>query len=386
MRCNGFCLSLDAEHSRKATGHVNFIDRASKGPPRVLKVGQGEALALPLDSEDCPPIVHGWTWSKTKGQEGTTLTWTGESITCTRDQVGTRPLYVGRSGRWVASDHRFFPDEERTLVPPGSTYYPLTGKTVTEENGSVFGGTFDEAADELAATIKVAVRERVEGKRVAVAFSGGLDSSILAMCAKKSSKVVAAVTASTEDSRDRREAPKAAEIMGVELLQVNMNWKTVRDEIAAIDLPFEEVPMDRSLWCLFSVASRAAAEAGAETILLGQLADELFGGYMKYLRTLNAQGEQACARLMEEDTRGCGTRGFLRDEAACSRWLEPRFPFSDGRVVRLGRSIPVRFKIKDGMRKAVLREAARRLDLPEELCGVPKKAAQYSSGIQKISP
>jgi asparagine synthase (glutamine-hydrolysing) len=52
--------------------------------------------------------------------------------------------------------------------------------------------------------------------------------------------------------------------------------------------------------------------------------------------------------------------------------------------LRLGLSIPVSFKIRDGERKAVLRRAAGLLGVPEELSNAPKKAAQYSSGIQKI--
>jgi len=142
--------------------------------------------------------------------------------------------------------------------------------------------------------------------------------------------------------------------------------------------------MDRSLWCLYSVVSRKAAERGAEVIMLGQLADELFGGYAKYQATLSASGEEAAVAMMEKDLKDYEERGRVRDENACSRWLEPRFPFAEKEVVDLGRSIPISFKIRGGVRKAVLREAAVVLGVPAEPASAAKKAAQYSSGIQKI--
>jgi asparagine synthase (glutamine-hydrolysing) len=119
--------------------------------------------------------------------------------------------------------------------------------------------------------------------------------------------------------------------------------------------------------------------------MLGQLADELFGGYAKYQATLKDDGEEAAATIMDQDVKDYQTRGMVRDANACRRWLEPRFPFAEKEVVDLGRSIPVSFKIRGGVRKAVLREAAVVLGVPRELVNAPKRAAQYSSGIQRIT-
>jgi asparagine synthase (glutamine-hydrolysing) len=40
-------------------------------------------------------------------------------------------------------------------------------------------------------------------------------------------------------------------------------------------------------------------------------------------------------------------------------------------------------KIKNGVRKYILRELARKRGLPEEICSREKKAIQYSTGINK---
>jgi asparagine synthase (glutamine-hydrolysing) len=245
--------------------------------------------------------------------------------------------------------------------------------------------TFEESGRNLALAIESSVGRIADGhNRVAVAFSGGLDSSIIAACAQKRTRVVAC-SAFTDGSLDSRSAGRGASLLGIELIATKLTRETVASELKDVGLPIQTSLMDRSLWCLYSIVSRSAARGGAELIMLGQLADELFGGYAKYQKILTDKGERETADRMERDVKEYQTGGMARDVNACSRWLEPRFPFAEKEVVQLGRSIPVSFKIREGIRKAVLREAATVLGVPEELVKAPKKAAQYSSGVQRIT-
>jgi asparagine synthase (glutamine-hydrolysing) len=302
-----------------------------------------------------------------------------------RDLAGTRPLFVGESGEWVASDHRFFRGEASHLLPPGSRLEVQAGRVETlaplqREPPS----SFDEAARAVADLLDQSIRERTQGRRkVGIAFSGGLDSSILARVASKYVKVVAC-SVYAPGSQDKVKASRGAECLGLDLATEELDRRDVASELSMMDIPFEPSPMDKSLWCIYSVAARAAAEAGGEVIMLGQLADELFGGYLKYQKAAENGGPGVARKMMEGDVVECGKRGLIRDEAACSRWLEPRFPFADGRLLKLGLSLPVGFKIRHGVRKALLREAAKMLGVPDELTSSPKKAAQYSSGILKL--
>lgn len=219
--------------------------------------------------------------------------------------------------------------------------------------------------------------------KVAVAFSGGLDSSVLAACAKRHAQVVAC-TCYSDGSGDGEKAERAASELGIGLVATRLTGGLIARELSAIDLPFQPTVMDRSLWCLFSIAARSAAGAGARTMLLGQLADELFGGYAKYARTLETGGAGEAEAMMESDRREYGGRGRVRDVGACSRWVGPRFPYEDGDVVRFAASIPLSFKITPTSRKAILRRAAVILGVPEGVAGSAKKAAQYSSGVQRL--
>jgi asparagine synthase (glutamine-hydrolysing) len=247
-----------------------------------------------------------------------------------------------------------------------------------------FPGTFEEAAGELSAAIERSVAAAAAGeRRVAVAFSGGLDSSVLVACAKRHSEVVAC-TAYAEGAFDAKKSKEGAGSLGVELVETQLTPELVEGVGSGMGRWPGRSLMDRSLWTLYSVVSRSAAEAGAGVILLGQLSDEMFGGYSKYQAALVREGEGVAESMMAKDMEEYAKVGRARDYDACSRWLPPRLPFEAAGVVEFAASIPISFKIRGGVRKAVLREAALRLGVPEELALTPKKAAQYSSGIQKL--
>jgi len=232
--------------------------------------------------------------------------------------------------------------------------------------------------------VEASVAEAVGGEDlVAVSFSGGLDSSVIARCASRSVRVVLC-SAFASGSRDAGKVAEASKELGLELKVAPLTREKVDESLRALELPFAPTLMDRSLWSLYYWVSKQVQESGARVMLLGQLADELFGGYAKYVEVLQKAGPGAAESAMEADFREYGQRGRIRDVGACGSRVEPRFPFGAARVVELAWGIPPSFKLREGARKAVLRRAAVLLGVPEDLAGAAKKAAQYSSGIQKL--
>ncbi|HEV2138585.1 MAG TPA: asparagine synthase C-terminal domain-containing protein [Nitrososphaerales archaeon] len=243
---------------------------------------------------------------------------------------------------------------------------------------------FEEAAQKLAVLVKRSVKADVAGEeKVAVAFSGGLDSSIVAACAKRSVTTVGCA-AFSKGSLDMTRAREAAVALGIELVTTEITNENVSKELAGIELSFAPTLMDRSLWCLYSLVSKSARNAGTKVILLGQLADELFGGYAKYEEAVRLRGEDVARSMMEADVEEYAQTGRLRDFGACAPWVQPRLPFEQREVVDFGLSLPVSFKIREGVRKAILRRAALIVGVPESIAATAKKAAQYSSGVQKM--
>ncbi len=58
-------------------------------------------------------------------------------------------------------------------------------------------------------------------------------------------------------------------------------------------------------------------------------------------------------------------------------------PFLDDELIIAAMGIPGEHKIKNGHKKAVLREIAEEMGLPHEIAWREKRAAQYGSGFDK---
>ena len=305
-----------------------------------------------------------------------------------RDALGTRGLWVLRGGTETgsfASDYRLLGGGAR-LLSPGTVYPRRRASGMTKRREDAHGHlAFEEAARRLASLLEDSVRRRVGGQaRVAVSFSGGLDSSLLALLASRETDVVLC-SAFAPGSRDEVQTDKAAALLGLKLETALLDEVAVVKRSKEAELPpGEATVMDKALWCIYSATSELAKREKAQMILLGQLADELFGGYRKYAIKAQEEGEAAAERMMRADVKACADRGFLRDEAACSAFAEVRFPFADARVASFADGLPLDYKIRGGERKAILRAAALELGLPEELASAPKKAAQFSSGAAKL--
>ncbi len=409
MRTNGFALFVGEGAPALALAAARRVKRYSR--EMLVSTGGGEfgeleaarllrkeeeeaeaALAFSLEGRDFP-LVHGYLSgdpARPRGEFSLVARGGGggDGLYGARDILGTRGLWTLREGPNAgsfASDYRLLPGG--LLLPPGTVYERGRAKVEnrSEQDERHHVRSFDEAARTLAALIEESVRERVQGRgRVAISFSGGLDSSLLALVASKHSDVILC-SAYAARSRDEKQTSDAAGLLGLKLDATLLEERALAERSAGAELPpGEATPMDEALWCIYSMTSELAKRSGARTILLGQLADELFGGYRKYSVEAHERGAAAAERMMRDDVRACADRGFLRDEAACSASCEVRFPYADASIASFAAGLPLSYKIRGGERKAVLRAAALELGLPEELAAAPKKAAQFSSGAAKL--
>jgi asparagine synthase (glutamine-hydrolysing) len=390
MRTNGFALFIGSGREREAERAAARTKRHCSEVATATVSVKGDRTATivgyTLDEDRSLPVVHGFLDRRAGEEEGefSALLRAGGGIVAKRDPLGTRPLYVGPDGSSLATDHRLL-GEDPKLVPVGAVVdvgSMKVGRSGLTETPPVRAG-LDECAAKVAGLLVASVERRTRGRRkVAVSFSGGLDSSLIALIAARKTEVVLC-SAFTAGSRDESYAESAAESLGLELVAKEVDDGAVARELREMDLPFVVTPMDKALWCIYSTSSRLAAESGAELIMLGQLADELFGGYMKYSRAA-AEDKKAAVEMMRLDVIESGQRAFVRDEEACARFTEVRFPFADPALASFALGLPLEYKVAGGERKVVLRRAATLLGLPDALAGAPKKAAQYSSGVAKL--
>lgn len=315
-----------------------------------------------------------------------------------RDSVGLYPVYYGENSEFfaVASERKALwriGIAEAESLPPGHLLIVdgegFKTKLVNTPQRLSRLVSEGDAVKRLGGLLLQSITERTAGlDRVAVAFSGGLDSSLIAFLAKKADIEVQLIHVSLENQRETLQAEEAAS-----LLDLPLHKFLYRAEDAEHVLP-------KVLWCIedpeplktsiaipvFWVAERAA-ELGFRILLTGQGADELFGGYRRYLNLYMRFGESAAEKAMTSDIAKMHETNFERDFKACSfHNIEFRLPFASRLLVEFALSLPLNLKINpkdEVLRKLVLRKTAEKLGLPKQIVYKPKKAVQYATGVYK---
>ena len=191
-----------------------------------------------------------------------------------------------------------------------------------------------------------------------------------------------------KDSVDIKFARKAAHAMGLPLKVRTVDVGDVRKYTKLVLNAIEEFNiMKLGVGMPSYIASEMGHFDGLKVMLSGQGADELFGGYHRYLKFYEEKGEKTQQDL-KTDILNLYHVNLQRDDAVTmANSIELRVPFLDMNVINLAMDIPMKYKINsynDNLRKCILREVAKELGVPDEIVKRPKKAAQYGSGIHKI--
>jgi asparagine synthase (glutamine-hydrolysing) len=318
-------------------------------------------------------------------------------IAAGRDPVGVQPLYYGenknvaavatnRKALWklgIENPLSFPPGNLAFVNREGFQFKPIKTLTYTEPKPI----TMDEAAKKLQALLEQSIQRRVHGlKEVAVAFSGGLDSSLVAFLASKCGVKVNLLHVSMENQVETEEAMKAADQLNlplcVHLFKDSDVEKTLPTVIALIEEPD---PIKASVGLPFYWTAEKTAEAGFRVLLAGQGADELFGGYQRYVNEYCKEGSEKVRKTMFNDVVGIHESNLERDlKITAFHDIELRLPFASFELAEFALSLPIECKIEkktDTLRKLVLRKVALNAGMPSSVVDKPKKAVQYSTGI-----
>jgi asparagine synthase (glutamine-hydrolysing) len=231
---------------------------------------------------------------------------------------------------------------------------------------------------ELEDTITTAVLDIVKNeKRVAVSFSGGIDSSIIASLASRNTEVML-YSVGTHNAYDLRMAENASKLLGIELTKIEINKEDVEEAIRQLAgiVKFASVVEISFELPLYFVAKKS----NEHILISGQGADELFGGYARYL----SMEKLKLNEFLQKDLECALVRALEEKKIANNFKKELYAPFLSPVVVAVAMGIPVEYKIYNGMRKYILREVGKSLGIDEEIVTREKKAAQYGSGIMNV--
>lgn len=224
-------------------------------------------------------------------------------------------------------------------------------------------------------------------KRVAVAFSGGLDSSVTALLAKRRDLEVELISTGLEGSQELQIVENFARRLNLPITIRTYDSGRLEEYVRRILWLVEEPDLMRvSIAIPLYWAASLASERGHTVLLCGQGSDELYGGYARYARILDSEGPRALSAELYRSLIESPQVNYERDEQATNlSGISLRTPFANLDVINFSLRIPLEFKVKKGndvIRKWVLREVARTIDLPESMVWRRKKAIQHGTGVE----
>jgi asparagine synthase (glutamine-hydrolysing) len=317
-----------------------------------------------------------------------------------RSSLGAYPFYYGenadlaalaseRKALWkigIKEAHSFPPGHVAIVDKHGFKFKPvkILVHTITKQI------TMQAAAKKLLKLLQQSVKQRVTGlKEAAVAFSGGLDSSIIAFLAKSFGVEVHLISVSLKNQPEIEYAKKAAEALNLPLHIHLYSEKTVEEVLPKVLWMIEEAnPVKISIGIPVFWTAEKTSDMGFKVMLAGQGADELFGGYKRYLNDYLRYGEEHVQKTISNDIIRMYENNLERDSKICNfHNVELRLPFATYQLAKFAASLPLQIKIEspnDILRKTVLRKVAEDIGLPHFIVNKTKRAIQYATGVNKI--
>jgi len=318
-------------------------------------------------------------------------------IVLARDSLGLKPLYYGESDEFYAAA-----SEKKALwnIGIGSPNSLPAGHVATMTNESValnpvrtITGVVKTANDSIVQEVHEQIKNSINARTgdindVAIAFSGGLDSGLVAHMAKLLGKNVTAVSVGIHGSRDLVLAEEGARQLQIPMIRRSFKKEDVENAVKQVLWNMEDAnPMKVEVAIAMRWIAETAAEHGFKVVLTGQGGDELFAGYAKFARILGSQGPKVAEDAMIQSIVDAPATNYARDEQVFAPYrLRLRHPFANWELTQLALSIPIQSNIRTGsdqLRKRILREAARIAHLPSSIVEAPKRAVQFGSGIHR---
>ena len=313
-----------------------------------------------------------------------------------RDMLGSKPLYWGEFKDIVA-----FASERKALwalgiespqrFPPGGVGVAEKGtfsilRSDAEQVNTQREIDLDSAAKILSELILESIKRRSgDLRKVAVAYSGGVDSAVVASSTRLAGLDVELFTVTARGNGELEHAKRTAEELGLPLVAKEYSLADVGKAIPEVLRRMEKPNlMDVAIAIPVFWVCQLAEQAGSNVIFMGQGADELFGGYDRYISAYRHIGSQEASNMMMKDVRNLSELTYERDEqVSASTKVELRLPFADRKLIEFVLSLPLGLKIagvEESRQKLVLRRVAQLQGISSSVSRKPKRAMQYATG------
>ena len=239
---------------------------------------------------------------------------------------------------------------------------------------------------ELVQELQIAIKDTISEQKIGIAFSGGVDSTLLAKLCIDLGYDVTLLTIGFENSHDILFAKKINEITKLphKIYEIEENsFKDISSKIKT------KINTDNLSWnenCIaFYYVSQLAQIHNLNIVITANGIDELFCGYNAY-RDAIKEGENTVQELMDSKLENELKMMKAVNSISSEFGITLLQPFLSERFIKYAKKIPVDNKIKnseDLVRKHIIRKAALQVNVPEISANQRKKALQYGSQIHK---
>src|SRR3989344_4395128 len=215
--------------------------------------------------------------------------------------------------------------------------------------------------------------------KVGIAFSGGVDSTLITLICKKLKKDFILYNVGLKNSKDAEWAKRISKYYKWKLKQIIVDEKEAEETIKKIVkiLPDPSV-VKVGVACPEYIVLKEAKKDKIKNILGGLGSEEIFAGYERHLLAKDKHKECwiGLKTLYEKDlSRDFAVSNSLKVNILC--------PYLDKDLVKYAMQIDSSLKITEQEKKIILRETAVHLGLKKEFAFRKKLAAQYGSGFHK---
>ncbi len=243
-----------------------------------------------------------------------------------------------------------------------------------------------DAADELWVNVRGAIARAEPSQGTAVAFSGGVDSALVAHACTDLGLRPVLLTIGTAGSRDMRFAAHIAGLMGMERHALEIDADDIVASSRKVDGIIGECSLSWRENCVaFERVAHLASTLGIAQVITANGIDELFCGYDAYRKV--AGDETAILEMMRAKIDAERRMMCAVSEVADTHGVRVVQPLLSDEFVAYAMRVPLADKIAgsdDLLRKHIVRRTAERVGVPPKSAYSRKKALQYGSGIHAV--
>ena len=240
--------------------------------------------------------------------------------------------------------------------------------------------------DDLLLEMHNAIKETVSDKKIGIAFSGGVDSTLITKLLHDLGYDIHLFTIGFHDSHDINFAKEVNEILKLphSILEIELeNFREISEKIHDL------IKTDNLSWNENSIAfyyvAKLAHQNGIKTVVTANGVDELFCGYNSYREAIEI-GEDKVMQMMDEKLKNEKDMMIAVNDVTVEFNVKILQPLLDSNFITYAKKIPISEKIHvsdDMKRKHIIRKLAVDCGVPEISAHKQKKALQYGSQIHK---